>query len=191
LLAFSARAAESESWPRPLPDHDPVEILQAFIQADAWGLQTGGSWQLVMKFTTWEDGPGWDSSSIIESAQIVAVKRSGARAEIGVRYRKLGDLGTDGEGLPTLDVSAAGVETITFTLEDRGLPGARRWKIVGPQDGPRLSVGYAFDLLLPKWCARRDCRKNPAYQFLKKQQVACAASSIEINRSCGRGKGKT
>ena len=76
-------------WTGAIPGNDPGDLLKAFIQADAWGLQTGGHWSLVKQFATWTDGPGWDSSAVIESAEILHRRDLGAATEITVRMRKL------------------------------------------------------------------------------------------------------
>ena len=173
-------------WTGVVPGNTPGDLLKAFIQADAWGLQTGGHWSLVKQFATWTDGPGWDSSAVIESAEILDRRDLGAATEITVRMSKLGDLGTDDSGMPRLDASTAGVVTRRFVLAAVREIGAKdaRWKIVEPQDGPHLSVGYALNVLLPRWCDKRDCTNNDAFRALSVRQATCAPSAIAINRNC-------
>lgn len=178
-------------WTGEVPGNDPVALVSAFIRADAWGLQTGGHWPLVTQFATWTDGPGWDTSAVVETAEIVDHRDSGAnpgsKAEVTVRMRKLGNLGTDGAGMPTFDASTAAVVTRRFVLTDVRAPGAKdaHWKIVEPQDGPHESVDHALKVLLPRWCGKRDCAGTEAYRVLTARQAACAPSPIPINRSCG------
>lgn len=182
----STDTVNRSSWNGMVPGADPVELLKAFIQADAWGLQTGGQWPLVTQFTTWVDGPGWDSSAVVESAEIVDQRDLGGKMAITVRMRKLGDLGTDGVGMPQLDTSTAGVVTRRFVLADVRDAGAKeaRWKIVEPQDGPHLTAGYVLSVLLPRWCGKRDCTNTAAFRTLSARQAACAPSAIPLNRSC-------
>ncbi len=190
LLTIVAGAADAEpsasSWPWPIPDREPTALLTAFIQADAWGLQSSGhDWPLVKRFTTWEDGPGWDRSAIVESAEIVGRKEDGRRSELTVRYRKLAELSTDGAGKPVIDETVASWESVTFVLEKQ--TGTAAWRLIEPQDGPRLSVGYALDVLLPRWCGPDACRTSPAYRLLSRRQQACPPSPIPLNRTCAAG----
>jgi hypothetical protein len=48
--------------------------------ADAHGLQLSSEyWPLLTQFTAWEDGPGWDTSVVVESAEIVGRHDAGKR----------------------------------------------------------------------------------------------------------------
>lgn len=186
----AATVVSQPPWTGDIPQSDPVALVSAFIRADAWGLQTGGYWPLVTQFATWMDGPGWDTSAVVEAAEIVDRRDSGAhsgsKAQVTVRMRKLGNLGTDGAGMPTFDASTAAVVTRRFVLTDVRAPGAKdaHWKIVEPQDGPHESVDHALRVLLPRWCGTRDCTGTEAYRVLTARQAACAPSPIPINRSC-------
>lgn len=176
----------SAPWAGAVPDGDPAALVTAFIQADAWGLQTGSHWPLVQTFTTWPDGPGWDFAMVVESAEIVSHRTHGAREEVVVLVKVLGRLASDGETMPVFDASRAGVTTRTFVLENVGAGAASgpRWKIVAPQDGPHVSVGYALGVRLPQWCGPRDCTGTAAFKALQRAQSSCAPSKIPLNRTC-------
>jgi hypothetical protein len=175
-----------EPWRGDVPDRDPAALLAAFIQADAWGLQTSSEyWPLVKRFTVWEDGPGWDASSIIESARILDRKDSPGRVVFTLRYRKLAEMHADGEGKPVLDAVKPAWEDARFILEQQA--GTGRWRIVEPQSHPHLSVGYALAVVLPDWCGPGLCRGSKAARLLGQWQATCAVSPIAINRTCGAG----
>jgi len=181
----AAVAAASTPWSGPVPANGPAALLEAFLLADAQGLQlSSDNWPLVTEFTTWEDGPGWDTSTIIEWAEVAGHHDSGDRSEITVRMRKIGELHSDGYGMPVLDTSTAGMETRKFILQNVGKGGAIRWKIVEPQDGPHLAVDYALMKILPDWCGKQDCSKTKAYRVLRERQQACPSSPIRLNRTC-------
>jgi hypothetical protein len=181
----AAAKVDNTPWSGPLPDNDPVALVGAFIRADAWGLQlTSDTWPLVTKFTTWVDGPGWDTSTVIEWTEAIGHRESGRKAEVSVRMRTIGELHADGAMMPVLDTSTAGMVTRKFVLENTGSATEPHWKIVEPQDGPHVSVGYAIDVLLPNWCGKRDCRKTAAYRVLREHQDACPSTPIQLNRSC-------
>jgi hypothetical protein len=172
-------------WSGPVPDNDPAALLGAFMRADAQGLQvSSGNWPLVTAFATWEDGPGWDTSTIVEWAEVAEHHDLGKRSDITVRMRKIGDLHSDGDGMPVLDTSTAGMETRKFILQNVGKGGETHWKIVEPQDGPHLAVDYALMKILPDWCGKRDCTKTTAYRVLRERQQACPSSPIRLNRTC-------
>lgn len=178
-------AADRVPWAGPLPDSDPAALLAAYLRADAWGLQLSSeNWPLVTRFTTWQDGPGWDTSAVVESAEIIGRRDLGKRAEVTVRVRKIGDLHGDGEMMPVLDTTTAGTVTRKFILENLGKNGEVHWKIVEPQDGPHLAVDYVLVDLIPAWCGKRDCRQTEAYRVLREHQDACPPSAIPLNRSC-------
>ena len=181
-----AQAQEAPPWQGPVPDHDAQALLAAFIRADAWGLQTSsGTWPLVTRFTNWVDGPGWDTVSVVESAEIVGRRNNWRQAEITVRYRILGELHADGDMMPVLEPARKRDERVTYVLEDMGDGDARTaWKLLSPHDAPRLSVGYVMTVLLPRWCGKRDCRSTAAYRALAPRQAACAPSPIPLNRAC-------
>ena len=162
--------------------------MTAFIRADAWGLQTSSDyWPLVTQMAVWEDGPGWDTSTVVESAEIVGRSVAKNKAEFTVRYRTLGEIHADGDYRPVLDRSGAGVETKVFKLTKvKG-----RWKIVEPQDQPHLSVGFVLHRQIPDWCSRNGCPENPAQRFLLDQETRCAPSPIPINRTCSSRSTKT
>jgi hypothetical protein len=187
-LATTVQANEDVPWRGALPDQDATALLSAFVRADAWGLQTSsGLWPLVSRFTTWEDGPGWDTVTVVESAEIIGRRNNWRQAEITVRYRKLGELHADGDMLPVLDPATQPYERVTYVLEDKG-DGDRRvaWKLLSPQLAPHLSVGYVMTVLLPRWCGNRDCRSTDAYRRIAHRHAACAPSPIPINRACPR-----
>ena len=181
----TAAKADNTPWSGLIPDNDPSVLVGAFIRADAWGLQTSSdTWPLVQKFTTWVDSPGWDSSSVIEWAEGVDHRESGKDGENTVHMRKIGELHADGDMMPVLDTSTAGMVTRKFVLKNFGTDGEPHWKIVEPHDGPYLSVGYALEVLLPRWCGKRDCTKTEAYRILHELQEACPSTPIQLNRSC-------
>jgi hypothetical protein len=186
--AQTTAATERTPWSGPVPDNDPGALLGAFMRADAQGLQLSSDyWPLVTRFAVWEDGPGWDTSAVVEWAEVSQRRDSASRSVITVRMRKIGDLHADGDTMPVLDTSTAGIETRTFILRNVGKGGQTHWKIVKPQDGPHIGVDYALMKVLPDWCGKRDCRKTAAYRILLEHQEACPSSPIQLNRTCNAG----
>lgn len=184
-LAPPALAATEPPWQGPLPN-DPRGVLAAFIRADAWGLQTSSAaWHWVGEMTVWQDGPGWDTTTLVDSAEIASPRIGRDEARFTVRYHSLGTVHTDGYGQPVLDTGSAGLEQKVFKL----VRVQGRWKVAEPQDQPHLSVGYVLGVQIPAWCGARDCSNNAAYRFLVEHQAACAASPIPLNRSCAKSAG--
>jgi len=187
-VTFAARAAE-EPWIGSVPDRDARELVTAFVKADAWGLLTGDHWSLVQQFADWADAPGYDVAEVVESARIVSWREAGGKVRITVRYKVLGELNADGEGMPNWDTTNARVVTHMFDLRDLSVgrgEGESRWRIVESQAAPRISAGYALKVLLPQWCGKRDCGKTVAFRQLSRYQRACAVSPIPVNRDCDR-----
>lgn len=168
-----------------VPDSDPVALVEAFLKADAQGLQSSSeNWPLVTRFTTWLDGPGWDTSTVVEGAEIADRRLSGRRAEIAVRMRKIGELHADGENMPVLESAGETLVTRRFVLENVGKGEEPHWRIVEPHDGPYLAVDFVLTKVLPNWCGERGCRKTEAYRVLQQHQDVCPPSSIVLNRRC-------
>ena len=190
-VASADGEADGQPWAAAVPDGDPVALVRAYVQADAWGLQSGSEhWPLLQRFAVWQDGPGWDVSALVESAEIVSHHEDGRRAEVVVVMRKIGDLNADGEGLPVIETGTAGTIQRRFVVLNQGSAAAPRWRIAEPQDGPHLAVDFVLQKVLPGWKERDAYRATPAYRLLRERQAACPPSPITINRIC-RGSGSS
>ena len=191
VVVADAAEAERQPWPGKVPDNDPVALVRAFIEADAWGLQSSSEhWPLVQQFAVWQDGPGWDVSALVESAEIVSHHEDARRAEVVVVMRKIGDLNADGDNLPVIETGTAGTIQRRFVVINQGTAAAPRWRIAEPQDGPHLAVDFVLQQLLPGWADRSAYLATPAYRLLRERQAACSPSPIRLNRIC-RGSGQS
>lgn len=151
-----------------LPNGDPTALIAAFVDADANGLQTSSDyWPLVQRFAVWEDGPGWDTVSIVTSATVHAARRSGHKATVRVQYAVFGTLYDDGDYNPVLKPVRARTRNITYRLVQT----KEGWKIVAPQDGPRVGIAQLLDDRYADYCRQHDCASNQVIQALRTEQV--------------------
>lgn len=148
------------------PSAEPVALVSLFIEADADGLQTSGEhWPLVQRFAIWQDAPGWDTVTVVTSARLLGSRIEGDVARVRVRYGVLGIMYEGEHGNPNLEALPATTQEIEYTLERQG--GA--WKIVAPQDGPRISVRHALEVRYAKYCGAHDCEREPAIRALRRE----------------------
>lgn len=168
-MAFgrSPQAATLEEIARgELPSGDPVALVSLFIEADANGLQTSGEhWPLVQRFAIWQDAPGWDTVTVVTSARLLGSRIEGDVARVRVRYGVLGIMYEGEHGNPILEALPASAQEIEYTLERQG----GVWKIVAPQDGPRISIGHALEVRYARYCGTHDCEREPAIRALRRE----------------------
>jgi hypothetical protein len=150
-----------------LPSGDPTALVAAFVDADANGLQTSSEyWPLVRRFAVWEDGPGWDTVTIVTAATVHAAQLRGRRATVRVQYAVFGTLHDDGDYNPVLKSARNRMQNITYRLiKQQG-----GWKIVAPQDGPRVVITQLLDDRYVEYCRQRDCATNRVIQALRAER---------------------
>ena len=115
----------------------PVEVVQAFLAADAKGEALDGNVQNVLRYTTWPDAPGWDTVTVTKSATCRAGKESRSKATVVVTYENVGALAQ------TIFTALPDQETVTYTLVQQG----DQWKIDEPQWQPHITPTKAIALL--------------------------------------------
>lgn len=115
----------------------PVEIVQAFLTADAKGEALDGNVQNVLQYTTWPDAPGWDVVTVTKSSSCRAGKESGDKATVVVTYENVGALAQ------TIFTALPDHETVTYTLVQQ----EGQWKIDEPQWQPHITPAKAIALL--------------------------------------------
>lgn len=116
----------------------PAAVVAAYIEADGEGKaldsDSAGS---VLRYTNWEDAPGWDSASVIESYDIGEVATTGNKASVRIKYNVLGQLSE------FTYTQKPAEEQVVFNLKKAdGL-----WKIGSPQLPPHLTVEGAVSFL--------------------------------------------
>lgn len=169
LLAGSVSARSLAALQKgPLPDRDPGALVAAYVEADADGLQTSSeNWPLVRRFAVWEDGPGWDTVTIVTAAKVHKAQLRHGRATVRVRYDIFGTLYDDGDYNPVLKPPRSKSRTVTFRLIQRH----GRWKIVAPQDGPRVGIAQLLDERYATYCREHDCAANRAIAALRAERA--------------------
>ena len=86
LICFYPLFAKCESSPT-----SPRSIVEQYVRMDydGKGLETDG-WNQIKVFTTWLDGPGWDTVMVVDGYKIGNVKISGNKAYVPVQYNVVG-----------------------------------------------------------------------------------------------------
>jgi hypothetical protein len=171
LLVTGAGAARADTLAEmkagKLPTGNPQALVRDFVDADAQGLQTSSDhWPLVRRFAVWADGPGWDTVTIVTEVEIGYAKIHGKRATVPVRYTVFGMLYDDGDFNPVLKPARKTTQKVTFRLVRR----RDGWKIVAPQDGPRVSIPQLLDDRYKDYCETHDCKTNGTIQALRAEQ---------------------
>jgi hypothetical protein len=129
--AASARPAQKEIETYPAT---PEGVVEAFCIEDFNGAGTSSeTWKRIQQYTTWLDGPGWDTVLIVNSFKIMETKQNLKDAEVKVMYKAIGEL---------INTFHEKVEDkiVTFKLVKEG----DKWKITEPQTYPHISVETAI-----------------------------------------------
>jgi hypothetical protein len=116
----------------------PAAVVAAYVEADGAGMAldstTAGQ---VLKYTTWEDAPGWDSFAVIKSYDIGEVGYDESKASVQITYHLLGQLA--GSAFTAKKTE----ESVSFELQKvKG-----QWKIEKPQLSPHLEADSAITFL--------------------------------------------
>jgi hypothetical protein len=136
-LLFYILALTSPAFAGSYPG-SPAAVVAAYIEADDAGKALDGDTAgQVLKYTTWEDAPGWDSLAVIKSYDIGEVGYDESKASVQITYHLLGQLTGSAFTAKKAD------ETISFEL--RKVKG--QWKIEKPQLPPHLDVASAMTVL--------------------------------------------
>jgi len=112
----------------------PASVVAAYIEGDGEGLALDGETvSALLKYTTWDDAPGWDVFIVIKSYDIGEVGYDGDKASVQIIYHTLGTIsGLTLTGKP-------GDEVVDFEVVKQG----GKWKITGSQEAPHLTVAGA------------------------------------------------
>ena len=131
LALLSAHAATDEPT-------TPVEVVQAYLAADAAGLALGGPGvEKLLQSTTWADAPGWDAVTVTKSYSCQPGKETQGKATVDVTYENVGALSQ------TAFTAMPDQEKVTYTLVKM----EGRWKIDEPQLQPHITPARAIAAL--------------------------------------------
>jgi hypothetical protein len=164
FTSFAALAAENP-LSSAIPSDDPEKLVRAFCRADGFGMVDSSEyWLLLQKYTVWEDAPGWDTGYAVSSFKVVTKTRTKNAAQIEVTYDIIGSLEpTREDGGWKIDKNEGGIKHVVFHVEQRN----GQWKILSPQNPPRLSAEYAIAFIGNR-CGKYDCKNDPTLNILRK-----------------------
>lgn len=111
----------------------PEGVVEVFCIEDFNGNYT---WKRIQRYTTWLDGPGWDTVVVVKSFKIVGTKQQLRNAEVKVMYKTIGELVAH----PWILHEKIEDKIAIFKLIKEG----DKWKITEPQDCPHISVETAI-----------------------------------------------
>jgi len=132
--AASARPAQKEIETYPAT---PEGVVEAFCIEDFNGAGASSeTWKRIQQYTTWLDGPGWDTVLIVNSFKIMETKQNLKDAEVKVMYKAIGELIAH----PNTFHEKVEDKIVTFKLVKEG----DKWKITEPQTYPHISVETAI-----------------------------------------------
>lgn len=134
LVAGAAISRAGESYPGA-----PASVVAAFVEADGEGLALDGATVPdVLKYTTWEDAPGYDTFTVMTSYDIGEVGYDGGKAFVNITYHIVGTI----SGMKFTPRKASD-KTVTFEVVKQG----GKWKITDPQNEPHLTIASAEKVL--------------------------------------------
>lgn len=115
----------------------PEGVVAAYLKEDF----TRGSdyWDKISKYTTWSDGPGWDTTVLVSGYVIKNATVTNGRARVEVEYQNTGDYFFDEIGPNIVNLRKS--EIVIFDLLKTG----DCWKIENPQNPPHLNYKYIAD----------------------------------------------
>jgi hypothetical protein len=122
----------------------PASVTAAYVEADGAGAALDSeSLPKLLRYTSWDEAPGWDTAVVIKSYEIGAVgwngdrEKDGSTAVVEITYRVLGRLA----GMQFIAEPAE--EQVAFDL----LRKDGRWQLIKPQLAPHLTVSAAIHAL--------------------------------------------
>lgn len=115
----------------------PQDVVASYLKEDF--TRGGKYWERISKYTTWQDGPGWDTTILISGYNIKNIYSNTIDAQVRVEYQDTVEYSYDELG-PFLGKTSK-KETVTFTLKHT----EGCWKIETPQLPPHLNMRYVID----------------------------------------------
>ncbi|MBU4011701.1 MAG: hypothetical protein KJ882_13145, partial [Proteobacteria bacterium] len=122
----------------------PSGVVEQYIKMDyvGKGLSSSG-WNV---YTTWIDGPGWDTVMVVDGYKIGVAKISGNTASVAVQYKVIGLIdGYTWHGLKDKSFTDQARLEVNPTFELVKKDG--RWLIKTPQFRPHVSVKVILEHL--------------------------------------------
>ena len=109
-------------------------VAQDYCMEDANGAGLSSrTIEKIFRFTTWKDGPGWDTAVLISSYRLTSVNQKEKTATVQVVYTVIGDLTPN-----KLEEKRHDKKVILHLVKNN-----RQWKIDYPQIPPHIFVQTA------------------------------------------------